>query len=516
MIDARKPSPLGQAPPRLAKGVLPDSFSLGEKVAAGRMRVNALACFFADLTRSPSLQPAPAGRGSLPIWVPWRSFAVFVLAATAALGQAGDHTSTLQFKNGDWLRGTLAAYDQAGGVTWRHVDTAVPLRFSMDQITGITLDGTAVGRLSAGNLCEVQLVNGDHFRGNLAGATAEHFLFDTWHAGRLQLRRSTVRKIAPMPRGLKTLFQGPENDAGWTHGKINNETIGESGNWRHHNGGFHAKAAASIARDLGLPDRSHISFDLEWSGSMHLAFALYTDSLQPISLSTKENEPDFGGFYSVQVNSYSVNLLPVKKREPLTYLGQATVPGFRNQSKARLEFFASKPQRLIAVAIDGKVIRKWTDTKGFAGEGSGVRIVHQGRGAVRISNLRVEEWDGRFQGPPTHPLGAKDDLVKLVNNDRMQGRVDGVDGGKLNVTTAEGGFPVPLDRVKQIEPSTGKTAATVPLEHRVRAHFSDGSRLTFKLNRWATDGVEAQSPAFGTATFKPTSIMRLEFQPGNK
>ena len=466
--------------------------------------------------RSPSPQPSPAGRGSLSIRVPSRSFAVFVLAATAALCQAGENKSTLHFRNGDWLRGTMAAYDQAGGVTWHHADASGPLRFNTSQLTGITLDGAAIGQLGAGNLCEVLLVNGDHFRGNFAGATDEHFLIDTWHAGRLQLRRNAVRKIAPLPRGLKTLFQGPENDDGWTHGKINNETIGESGNWRYHNGGFHAKAAASIARDLDLPDSAHLSFDLEWSGSMHLAFALYTDSLQPISLSTKENEPDFGGFYSVQINSYSVNLLPVKKHEPLTYLGQATVPDFRKKPKARLEFFASKAQRMVAVAIDGKVIRKWTDSRGFAGQGTGVRIVHQGRGAVRISNLRVEEWDGRFKGPPTHPLGAKDDLVKLVNNDRMQGRVDGIDGDKLNVTTAEGGFPVPLDRVKQIEPATSRAPANVGIEHRVRAHFSDGSRLTFVLNRWSADGVEAHSPGFGSATFKPGSITRLEFQPKNK
>ena len=454
------------------------------------------------------------GQPSLPS--PWRSFAVFIFAAVTAIGQAGENKSTLHFKNGDWLRGALAGYDPAVGVTWRHAEATAPLQFNTGQLTGITLDGTAVGQLAAGNLCEVQLVNGDHFRGNLAGATAEHFLFDTWHAGRMQLLRSAVRKIAPLPKGLKTIFQGPESDDGWTHGKINNEAIGESGNWRYHNGGFHAKAAASIARDLGLPDSSHISFDLEWSGAMHLAFALYTDTLQPISLSTKENEPDFSGFYSIQVNSYSVNLLPVKKHTPLTYLGQATVPSFRKKTKSRLEFFANKAQRLIAVAIDGKVIRKWFDAKGFTGEGTGIRIVHQGRGAVRVSNLRVEEWDGRFKGPPTHPIGAKDDLVKLINNDRMQGRVNGIEGGKLNVTTVEGGFPVPLDRVKQIEPATSKTAADMPLEHRMRAHFSDGSRLTFKLNRWATDGVEAQSPSFGNATFKSGSIIRLEFQPPKK
>ena len=70
--------------------------------------------------------------------------------------------------------------------------------------------------------------------------------------------------------------------------------------------------------------------------------------------------------------------------------------------------------------------------------------------------------------------------------------------------------------LKQIEPATSKTAADMPLKHRVRAHFSDGSRLTFVLNRWAAAGVEAQSPSFGRATFKPGSIMRLEFQPEKK
>ena len=142
------------------------------------------------------------------IRIPWRLFAVFILATTTALGQAGDSKSTIHFKNGDWLRGTLGAYDPASGVTWRHAAPPAPMRFNTGQLTGIPLDGTAVGQLAAGNLCEVQLVNGDRFRGNLAGATARHFLFDTWHAGRMQLLRGAVRKIAPLPKGLRTIFLG--------------------------------------------------------------------------------------------------------------------------------------------------------------------------------------------------------------------------------------------------------------------------------------------------------------------
>lgn len=419
--------------------------------------------------------------------------------------------STIHFTNGDWLRGKLKSYDKATGISWKHSDSQSLLQFNIDSITEVTLDSAPPVKLPPGNICEVQLINGDHFRGNLVGITEKKFQFDTWHSGRVDVNRRSIRKIAPLAKNLKTIFQGPGSDSGWTHGKITNEVLGQSGKWRYHNGGFHAKPAASIARNLNLPDRSRLSFDLEWNGSLHLAFALYTDTLHPISLSTKENEPDFGGFYSIQLNSYSVNLLPVKKNEPLTYLGQATLPGFRNESKSHVEFFASKPEKMIGVAINGKVIRKWTDSDGFVGEGTGVRIVHQGRGAVRIANLRAEEWDGRFQEPATHPIGSENDLVKLINNDRMEGTVMGISDGKLQVKTSEGEFPVPLERVKQIEPSTSKTSLNMPLKERVIAYLSDGSQLTFLLDQWAKTEVKVSSPSFGQATFNPDAIMRMEF-----
>ena len=435
-----------------------------------------------------------------------------LLLGLCQTGLSEPKNSTIHFTNGDWLRGELKTYDLTNGISWKHPDAGELMQFNINRITEVTFDSQSPIKLPPGNLCEVELINRDHFRGNLAGTTDSSFLLDTWHSGRMAINRQSIRKIAPLAKGLKTIFQGPDSDLQWTHGKITNEILGQSGKWRYHNGGFHAKPAASIARNLNLPDRSRLSFDLEWNGSLHLAFALYTDTLHPISLSTKENEPDFGGFYSIQLNSYSVNLLPVKKGEPLTYLGQATLPGFRNESNSHVEFFTSKPEKMIAVSINGKVIRRWTDSDGFVGEGTGIRIVHQGRGAVRIANLRVEEWDGRFQEPPTHPIGSENDLVKLINNDRMEGTVTGISDDKLKVKTPEGEFPVPLDRVKQIEPATIKTSLTMPLKKRVIAHLSDGSRLTFVLEQWTERGVEVSSPSFGKATFQPTAIMRMEFQ----
>ena len=92
---------------------------------------------------------------------------------------------------------------------------------------------------------------------------------------------------------------------------------------------------------------------------------------------------------------------------------------------------------MIAVSINGKVIRKWTDHDGFVGEDAGVRIVHQGRGAVRIANAC--RGVGRPVSGTAHAdVGAEKDLVKLINNDRMEGTVTGVVDDKLLVKTPEG------------------------------------------------------------------------------
>ena len=82
----------------------------------------------------------------------WRSLTFFHLIVPTILGQAGEAQSTIHFQNGDWLRGTMAAYDQVNGVTWSHADVADTMRFNISQITGIALAGAAAGKIGSGNL----------------------------------------------------------------------------------------------------------------------------------------------------------------------------------------------------------------------------------------------------------------------------------------------------------------------------------------------------------------------------
>ena len=80
------------------------------------------------------------------------------LGLLLALGQAvasDTPQSTIHFTNGDWLRGTLAAYDQSGGVLWEHPVAGGVMQFNISRVTELTLDGEAPDALPPGNLCEV-------------------------------------------------------------------------------------------------------------------------------------------------------------------------------------------------------------------------------------------------------------------------------------------------------------------------------------------------------------------------
>jgi hypothetical protein len=295
-------------------------------------------------------------------------------------------------------------------------------------------------------------------------------------------------------------------------GNVKNPILSDAGEWLYKNGAFYGVKPASIARDVNLPESATISFDLEWRGFFHIAVALYTAYLQPVNLANKETEPKFGGFYSLQLNPFSANLLPVKQNEPLTYLGQASIQGTLSQkSTAHVDLRVSKSKRLIALLIDGVLVKQWVDNSEFAGTGTAIRFVHQGQGAVKLNNIRVTDWDGQFEEPPSLTPGKTQDVSKLRNGDRIIGAVKSIAEGKMNVNAAGTDLQIPLARVKQIEIAGEKSKTTTAPPKMIRAYFARGGAVTFSIDKMDREKINATSPAFGSAKFNPAAFDRLLF-----
>jgi hypothetical protein len=419
----------------------------------------------------------------------------------------------LLFRNGDLLYGTLESISPDQDIRWHHADSTQSIQFAPENVAEIHFPPHHASATNLPGLCRFRLGNNDELEGSLVQVDQEKALLRTWYAGEVTIPRKALQALIPVPPEGAIVFQGPTGVEGWTVGKVQAAAIaaGDTGQWKYKNGAFYATNAASIARDVHLPDTASVEFDLAWKGLFQLAIALYTDYLQPISLANKDSEPEFGGFYSLQVNSFSANLLPVKKNDPLRYLGQVSVPAFNQKNAAHVELRASKSKRIVALLVDGQLIKQWVDTEEFAGQGGGLRFVHQGQGKVKLSNLRVTEWDGQFEEKPSMTVGSKQDLVKLRNGDKLSGHVEGVRDGKMIVTTEATRLEIPMARVKQAELAGAKTEQAAANANLTRASFERGGALTFQLEKWEDGKALVRSPNFGELTFDGTVFSRLEF-----
>ena len=417
---------------------------------------------------------------------------------------------TLVFSNGDFLFGTLENIEPNSTIRWRHPDAIDAIEFSPRSVSGIEFGFRAQPPFQRKRACRIRLVGQDEVEGNLLSCDTQEVVLESSYAGRMVLPRSTVRVITPKPNEPPPVYEGPMGPEGWTFGKVRGG-IPNAGDWSYRSGAFYATKSASVARDVNLPDVASVQFDLAWKGMLYIAIALYTDYLEPVSLQSKESEPKFGGFYSLQLSSYTVNLLPITQRDPIRYLGQTSVPAFSKKNKAHVDVRINKAKRTTTLMVDGAVVKQWIDTEGFVGEGTGLRLVHQGQGAVKLNNLRVSKWDGQFEEKLSNSPNRSHDLVTLRNGDKILGKIEEIREDQVRFTSANGKeLEIPFERVKVFELAGQDISQSTEIGTNAKATFRNGGIIRFQLERWTPQGVVAISSSFGKAVFHPSAFDRMD------
>lgn len=417
---------------------------------------------------------------------------------------------SLRLMNGDLLYGKLLSIDPATGIRWQHPDARGPIEWSYNSVAEIQLAENETPDTHLPQRCLVRLRNEDEFEGNFLSCDSDSLVLDTSFAGKLTLPRNSVQSISPVPPPGAIVFAGLTGVEGWTMGKV---TAGgtDAGEWKYKNGSLYANKAASIARDLKLPDQASVHFDVAWKGNLYIAIALYTDYLQPVNLQNKDTEPDFGGFYSLQLNSYYARLLPVKQHDPLRDLGQVSVPTLTQKKSAHVEIRADKSKRLIALLLDGVLLKQWVDPEPFVGRGTGIRLVHQGLGAVKLDGLRITKWDGHFDEADGSVVSGSEDLARLRNDDKLSGRLESMHDGKFVFVQGDKRSELPLALVARLELASPKNETLRILSGAVSISLRGRGHLTARLERWSESGVEVRSGDFGVAMLQPKAISRIEF-----
>ena len=418
----------------------------------------------------------------------------------------------LKLENGDQLAGQLLSASPEEGISWRHGHSSKAAKFKYDAVTQIDLEPLARKETPVWSRSLIRLSNGDEIMGRLMEVNETQAVIETWYGGVLTFPRERWQWIVFEDEPEPPLYSGPDGLAGWTVGDVSMARV-QSGDWVYHEGAFYATKAASIARNLDLPDRSQIQFDLHWKGTLNLAFALYTDYLHPVSLANKDTEPDFGGFYSLQLNSYFANVLMVKQGVPLQYLGQVQTPAFAKKRKAHIDIRVDKKGDSVALLVDGELVKQWVDKTGFAGEGTGVRMVHQGQGAIRFGDFRVSPWNGQFDEAPTVRATAEEDLVTLRNGDKLIGKIQSVEAETISLALIGGETAMPLRDVKKIEFAgiADLKSAQVGAMKRVKSQFAQLGIIHVEIAEVKDNRLKGSNPNFGAVDLDLRAFKQISF-----
>lgn len=406
----------------------------------------------------------------------------------------------LQFLDGSTLHGSLAGIDGSKVVRWQHPAARDVVVFTPRNLARLRFSQPVpvLPPQDDSHTCRLHFASEDELLGDLLSLDDKEVVFKTWFGGQLKAPRASLRSIQFIKGRSVIAYEGPTSLAEWNTGP-------QPGAWSYRDGVLITTAIGSIGRDMALPPRGRIEFDLEWSGQLSLIASIYTDS-------TARFDFNATGYMFIFGNGY-VTLQRMQGVRGTTHMGQVLVPSLAEKNHVHVEIRADKEQATLALLVDGAVAQQWDDSGGFAGQGTGIAFLSQRVGPpLSLSNIRVMTWEGPIR-PVSEPApSATQTAVHLINGDTAHGEVKSLRAGKLALIAAGTALQVPLERVTQIRFPPGASAGA-PNSELVRAELHGGVSVTLRIDEWSGQAVRGTSPTFGRVTLKPEWIRQLVFNP---
>ncbi len=436
----------------------------------------------------------------------------------------------VQLLNGDVFRGKFIGFDPKKGVLWRHPHITPDMQIHPTSVAHVTLAESSFPSTAKKHSCNVELANGDSLSGDLVSMENGKLLLKTWYAGDLTINRTALKSLIPGYTAAKTLFEGPKSSKNWSFVNPNNGIVAgrvppqgaippailqkriaaNSGNWKFTKDGLEcATSGAMVGRNLNdLPDRASIEFDVEWSSYLNLYVNIYTDKLNSYSSCNA---------YSLRLNQTYAYLY----RYSLTRGSQRVGSNIRInlaslKNRASIALKVDKKNRTLALYINGKYTTKWKDVNAeFAGKGKGLLFSSRSTNPMRISQIKVREWNGNLPGQNKISVdNGKEDLVVFSNEDSITGNLIGIKEGQMKFKTSFAELPIPLETVSTINLSKEGIQNTPIQPGFMRINFKGKGRMTTQIKEWKEGKITAVSPTFGENTIDVAALKSVEFNLG--
>ncbi len=404
----------------------------------------------------------------------------------------------LQFVDGSALHGELKEVNLVTGLRWKY-----PAAKNLIDLWPNHLDSIRFAHADSVNFAptaHLRFANGDDVFGCVTSLDNNRLGFSTWFGKALVVPRSSVQSVTFLSSNYSLLYEGPGDGDGWIVGNHNPES------WVLRDGTFSSSFPGTLGRDFKLTGSSTIEFDLAWADYLELLVNIYTDFLDRMDYNS----------YMLQFTRDDVNLRHVDSSgQPPRSFGSAPLHLPTGRNKIHVTIQSNKQEGTVAVFVDNVLVKRWKDENGFGAAGGGIFFEQRAvsGGVIKLSNISVSQWDGRYE-PETSFVATNIDVVRFINHDQAAGKIVGIDQGRITLSMGDTPLQIPIQRVTQVN-FAGTTPAPEPRgAWQVRAHFPRGGSISFQLDKWTDREVSGRSDIFGSLAFQPGQIRRVEFNLG--
>ncbi|WP_422924834.1 TlpA family protein disulfide reductase [Singulisphaera sp. PoT] len=366
-------------------------------------------------------------------------------------------SAVLNLSDGGFVAGEIKDSDKANVVRWQADAFVAPFEFDLKSVQSLAFPSGGESPKPTGDYC-FELAGGGVLYGSLAGLDDKVAVLEIPNLGQLHVERSQINRIQRWNLNADLIYLGPNGLEGWQASPAANS-------WREETGQIVTSTpGTSIRKDLGLPSRATIEFELSWKDKPDFLLALGVDGDEKnlarafrfeawgkdiVVHREAEDEADVVSVGQVENGAGRIHLV--------TYL---------DQEKSRLVVYSPSGARL-------------ADMKVAPAKPMTLPGIYLGniRGDVRLERLQIGRWNGEA------PRDTKADQARVHRNDgsTIYGQIS-----KYDPSTRE--FVVRQDtaesRIKADE--IGSVFLSFPADQPARAvvaSFRDGTRLSGDLNK---------------------------------
>lgn len=416
--------------------------------------------------------------------------------------EASESQATLRFFDGSQLHGQLSGLDKKGSLRWRHPYVDTPIAFDLTNIESVRFQNMHPATTNTQSACLFSFKNGDELFGELLSLKDNKVTYATDIGGPMASNRTALDAITFFSSAYRILYQGPKDVAEWQQGNRRN-----SQTWQFRDNAYTTSGMGTLGRDFGLNSSCSLEFDLSWGGPFYLTLSTYVEDIT--------RDIYAGNFYKFILRPGSVLAQRYQRGAQAVTLGTAAeVPEMLRKNEARLTFRFNQEANNIMLFVNDRFTHVWQDPRGFNAGGSGILFSKSSANtSVTLSRIQVSTWEGNILPAGLTNNVVTNDFIYLSNNDKAAGSLTAIENNAVAFDTAVADFEIPLPRVTHLQFKSDASTTNLVSDDYVRAHFQDGSAVTFKLQQWTQDAVQGVSDSLGAITFRPETIQHLEFNP---